>query len=125
MAEHRDTVTLDGDELEDGDRLFVEVDGRDIAVFNVDGEYYAYNNFCPHQAGPVCEGRISGTRAASFDRSDLEVSLEWEREGNICNCPWHGWEFDVTTGECLTDANARLIEYPVREEDGEIVVELG
>lgn len=112
------------DELEPGERFLVELEGRDIAVFNVDGELYAYTNWCVHQAGPVCQGTLSGTRTATFDRETLRTEMRWEREGEILSCPWHGWEYDVTTGDCLSRRKARLISHTVHLQDGDVVVEI-
>lgn len=114
------------DELEEGDRMLVRLEGREIAVFRIEGELYAYTNWCAHQSGPICEGPLSGTQEARFNPSTLETEVEWVREGRILNCPWHGWEYDVTNGECLSsDSNdVALISHPVRVEDDEIVVEL-
>jgi nitrite reductase/ring-hydroxylating ferredoxin subunit len=116
-------VVCEHGDLEVGERKLLQVEGREIAVFNVDGTYAAYVNWCPHQGGPACEGLMSGTREASYDRESGEVSLEWTREGKVVNCPWHGWEFDVRTGECLSRRPIQLPSYPVRVEDGEVVIE--
>lgn len=120
MTEH---VICEHGDLEEGERKLLQVEGREIAVFYVDGTYAAYVNWCPHQGGPACEGLMSGTREASYDRESGEVSLEWTREGKVVNCPWHGWEFDVSTGECLSRRPIRLPSYPVRVKDGEVVLE--
>lgn len=118
MSDH---VIAHTDELDDGDRLLCEIEGRQIAVFRIDGEYQAYTNWCPHQAGPVCEGTITGTWDAEFDRETLEVSMDWCNEDEILSCPWHGWEYDVTSGNSLS-SDARLLSHPVRVEDEEIIV---
>jgi nitrite reductase/ring-hydroxylating ferredoxin subunit len=73
----------------------------------------------------VCEGLLSGTTSASFDRETLEYEKEWIKQGRIVICPWHGWEFDVASGEATHDEDIRLISYPVRVDDGSIVVEVG
>jgi len=112
-------------ELDDGDRKIVQIEGREIAVFYKNGEYTAFVNWCPHQGGPACEGLISGTKEASYDRESREVSLEWTREGEVMNCPWHGWEFDITTGECLSRRPIQLPSYPVQIDDGNVVVDVG
>lgn len=83
-------------ELEPGDRCIVTLDGFSVGVFNIDGEYFALKNDCPHQRAPLCEGKLSGTT-----RSNRPGEYEWERDGQIISCPWHGWEFDVTTGESV------------------------
>ncbi|MFC6723562.1 Rieske (2Fe-2S) protein [Halobium palmae] len=120
MSEH--TVAKTG-ELDEGDRLLVELEGREIAVFNVDGEYLAYTNWCAHQAGPICEGTLSGTWDAEYDKEDLEVSMEWCNEDEVLSCPWHGWEYDITDGKSLT-SKAQLPSHPVRTEGDDIVVSL-
>jgi len=53
-----------------------------------------------------------------------EWEYGWDREGEILSCPWHGWEFDVLDGECLTDSRKQLITYDVTVEEGNIVVEI-
>ena len=119
MGEH---VVAEAAELAAGDHLVVELEGREIGVFNVDGEYVAHTNWCAHQSGPVCEGQVSGFQEASFDRESLETTYEWTKEGEVVACPWHGWEFDLITGECYSKDGVRLISHGVRVEDGEIVV---
>lgn len=109
------------DELSDGDRLIIEIEGKELAIFNINGEYHAYVNWCPHQAGPICEGDMTGTVEERFDRETLQSETEWIREGEILRCPWHGWQFDVTSGECLS-RSVRLVSYPVVEKDGELIV---
>ena len=121
MSDH---VVASADEIGEGERALVQLKGREIGVFNVDGEYHAFANWCAHQSGPCCEGPITGTQGAEFDRDTLEYTLEWIKEGQILNCPWHGWEFDVTTGECLSRKGKSLASFPVRVEDGDVVVTL-
>ena len=122
MAEH---VVATEAEFSDRDRIVTLLEGREIGVFEVDGEYHAVLNWCVHQGGPCCEGTLTGTREATYDRERNEVDLDWVREGRILSCPWHGWEYDVTDGECLSNGRYTLPSYPVRVEDGEILVDLG
>ena len=117
-----DYAVLPADDLEAGERVVVEVEGREIAVFNLDGEYYAYLNWCAHQGGPVCEGSLTGRIEASFDRASLETHEEWHADETLV-CPWHDWEYDIHSGRCRS-ADVRLPSYPVRVEDGEIWVEI-
>ena len=105
-------------ELDPGERVLVEVDGKEIAVFNVDGEYYALLNYCVHQGGPLCEGGTSGTLT-----EDGEGRLRYERKGEIVTCPWHAWEFDITTGEHLARPEKyRVPTYDVVVRDGDLFV---
>jgi nitrite reductase/ring-hydroxylating ferredoxin subunit len=86
----------------------------EIGVFNVGGKYFAYRNVCPHAGAPVCLGKICGTNLTS----DV-YKLEYGREGEILRCPWHGWEFDLLTGEHLVDERTRLKSYEVEVAAGE------
>jgi nitrite reductase/ring-hydroxylating ferredoxin subunit len=58
---------------------------------------------------------------ASFDRETLETCHEWVKDGQILACPWHGWEFDLATGESVSN-DTRMISYDVWTENGEIIV---
>lgn len=81
-------------ELPPGSRKIVEINGRSIGVFNVNGEYFAVRNTCPHQGGPLCEGAQTGLR-----QSTMPGEYTYTRRGEILRCPWHGWEFDMRTGQ--------------------------
>ena len=83
-------------ELGLGQRQIVEAEGRSIGVFNVDGSFYALKNSCPHQAAPLCLGSIKGMTMPSRPGEYI-----WARDGEILRCPWHGWEFDITTGRSI------------------------
>jgi len=110
------------EEFEENERLIAEVKGREIGVFRVDGEYRAYLNWCNHQGGPICKGSLTGRQTAKFDRDTLEMNLEWTEEDGVLVCPWHGWEFSLDTGVNLTRSDIELPSFPVREEDGEIIL---
>ena len=105
-------------ELTPGQRKIVEIDGRSIGIFNVNGTYIAILNVCPHALAPVCQGRIGGTTLTS-----LPGEYIWSREGEIIACPWHGWEFDLLTGDCLTDPR-RLKRFPVEVKDNQLYLRL-
>jgi nitrite reductase/ring-hydroxylating ferredoxin subunit len=108
------------DELPPGSRRVVELRGRRIGVFNVDGSVHALHDRCPHRAGPVCAGPLTGTRAV--DASGRPV---YRDAGRILRCAWHGWEFDVTTGRCLADPRVRVRRFPVEVVDGHVYVSAG
>lgn len=121
MADH---IVARTEDIAPGDRLIVELEGKEICVFNVDGDYHALLNWCVHQGGPCCEGTLGGTYDASFDRESLELSLDWVKEDRVLSCPWHGWEYEVTSGDCLSDGSRRLPKYPISTRDGKLVIEL-
>ncbi|HXF63125.1 MAG TPA: Rieske (2Fe-2S) protein [Caldilineaceae bacterium] len=100
------------DELPPGGRKVLEIAGRSIGVFNLGGEYFALRNRCPHQGGPLCQGRLTG-----FLMARVPGEYEYTRRGEILRCPWHGWEFDVRTGQSWFDpARTRVRTYPVSVE---------
>jgi nitrite reductase/ring-hydroxylating ferredoxin subunit len=105
------------EEVPDGGHIVVDVNGRSVGVFNVDGELYGLLNRCPHQGGPMCEGRMVGLLTA-----ERPGKLRFQKDHKLLACPWHGWEFDVKTGQSYCDpARLRLRKFPVEVENGEIV----
>jgi nitrite reductase (NADH) small subunit len=104
-------------DIRPGERRLVEVKGHAIGVFNVHGRFVAVLDVCPHELAPVCRGRVGGTTLPS-----PPGEYRWGREGEILACPWHGWEFDLLTGESLIDPRLRLRRYPVTVEDGTVFV---
>jgi nitrite reductase (NADH) small subunit len=106
-----------------GTHKVVEAGGRQIGVFNVAGRLYGLPNLCPHQTGPLCEGRrATGTLAA--DREG-DWKPRWVMEGEVITCPWHGLEYHVPTGRCLAYPEITLRRYPVTVRGGEVVVTVG
>ena len=93
-----------------GSHKVVEVKNRKIGVFNVNGELYALPNLCPHQVGPLCEGKVSGTLSAG---KETGWKLEWTHEGEIISCPWHGLEYRIQTGQSLAYPQIKLRSYPI------------
>lgn len=106
------------DDFDEGERVLVEVRGREIAVFNVGGEFYALANYCVHQGGPVCEGVLSGTLTKQGD------GIAYVREGEIISCPWHGWEFDIKSGEHLARSKYTIPSYEVVVHRGDVYLKL-
>jgi len=84
-----------GRELVAGDRI--------VALFNVDGAFYAMDGVCPHQGGPLGKGQLAGC---------------------ILTCPWHGWQFDVRTGQHQLNPRLRQPAFAVRVEDDSVLVDV-
>lgn len=102
MGDYYDVAAL-GD-IAPGESMLVEAGGKEIALFNCGGEYYALDNDCTHVGGPLSEGEVIGDRVV---------------------CPWHGAEYDIKTGEVLgPPADEGVRSYAVRIEDGRILVEI-
>ncbi|MEO7600079.1 MAG: Rieske (2Fe-2S) protein [Opitutus sp.] len=106
MAKH---IIGSAAEIAPGGRKLLVVDGRAIGVFNVGGEFFALRNRCPHQGAALCEGKLG-----SCITSNAPGSYEMTRTGEILRCPWHGWEFDIRTGQSWFDPKAvRVKSYEV------------
>lgn len=88
-------------EIQPGTVKKVEIGSQEIAIFNVDGHFYAMDNKCVHRGGPLCEGDLSGK----------EIT-----------CPWHAWRYDITTGANLDSPNVKMKVYEVKVEGDDILV---
>lgn len=93
----------EGLDLRPGQGKLVEVDGREIALFNVDGSYYALGAVCPHEGGPLQDGEVNG-----------ETII----------CPWHAYDFHVKTGECSVDPELRVMTFIVKTEGNDVLIEV-
>ena len=78
----------------------VNLNNKDIALFNIDGTFYAIDNTCAHRGGPLGEG---------------------DCKGKIVTCPLHGWQFDVTTGDCVVNPS-KVTKYDVKIEGTDVYV---
>ncbi|MBF6559163.1 MAG: Rieske 2Fe-2S domain-containing protein [Candidatus Binataceae bacterium] len=90
-------------EIPEGGAKVVEAGGRTIAIFNAGGSFHAIDNSCRHLGGPLGAGEVYGTRVI---------------------CPWHGWEFDFTTGANVDDPAMRVSCFAVRLEGDDVLVEV-
>jgi len=108
------------DEFDDDTRVIIELEGaREIGVLRVGNEFYAYSNRCLHQGGPVCEGIVIGKVNVVLDDEKRALGRVFASELNIV-CPWHGWEFDLKTGQSASEPSFRLHKFPVRVEEGSV-----
>ena len=101
-----------------GTHRVVEVDGREVGVFNIGGRLYGLANRCAHQGGPLCAGKVvTGTLVSEAP----DFKPRWTLDGEIVACPWHGLEYHVPTGRCLADPRISIRRYDVTL-DGDAVV---
>lgn len=110
-------------ELGPGDRKFVTVDGTTVGVLNVGGELYALENECPHQHGPVCSGKVGPALEGEFVAVGERVVERLDQERMAVSCPYHGWEFDLETGEHLGDDEYSVQTYAVVVEDETVFIQ--
>ena len=86
-----------------GTGIELVVEDRIVALFNVDGTLYALDGVCPHQGGPLGEGELAGC---------------------IVTCPWHGWQFDVSSGQHQLNSRMRQPSFPLRVEGDAVFIDL-
>ena len=91
-----------------------------VVVRNDKDEYYAVRGVCPHQGAMLGAGQLT-----SLTVSDEPGEYELTKHGEVLRCPWHSFDFDVTTGQCVSDPRLRVKTYPVHIEDGHVVVDVG
>jgi nitrite reductase (NADH) small subunit len=104
-------------ELPPGERRIIQVDGKTIGVFNVKGHYYALLNYCPHTGGALCLGPVTGTTLPS-----TTYEFKYGQEEAILRCAWHGWEFEIETGQALVDPKIKAKTYEVAVENDDVVI---
>ena len=84
-----------------GTGMVANVNDKEVAVFNVDGTFYAIDNICKHRGGPLGEGEL---------------------EGDTVTCPWHAWQYNVKNGNCLTKEGIKMDTYEVQVEGDEVKI---
>ena len=98
MAEH---TVAKVSEVSPGTSLVVEAGEKIVALFNVDGEFFAIDNTCVHQGGPLADGTVDKDKVT---------------------CPWHAWSYEIKTGKCNTFPDKKVAKYPVRVEEENIII---
>jgi nitrite reductase/ring-hydroxylating ferredoxin subunit len=109
-------------DFEDGRRALVDVDGREVFVFERDGRFYAFENVCRHMGGPVGEGMLIGRVEAILDDENRHLGDRFSTTEIHIVCPWHGWEYDIETGICAADRRIRLRRFEATTREGEVYV---
>jgi nitrite reductase/ring-hydroxylating ferredoxin subunit len=106
-------------EIAPGQRKLFSIGGRPVVVFNLAGEFFALLNRCPHQGASLCDGLVTG-----FVSSTAPGEYTYERAGEVIRCPWHGWEFDIKTGQSWFDpAKAKVRTYQATARSGSQLME--
>lgn len=113
------TVVCRAEEVAPGQKRRVTVGRKRVVLCRSgSGEFYAVSDNCPHQGASLCKGTLDGLMLSSGPGR-----YAYGREGEILRCPWHAWEFDVTTGRSVWgEESYRLASYPVTVEDGDVFV---
>jgi nitrite reductase/ring-hydroxylating ferredoxin subunit len=98
----------------------VSAEGVEVGLLRVGGTIVAFENVCPHQGGPVCQGEVLGRVEAVLDDQKRVVQERVADARPVVVCPWHGHTFDAATGECITDPRIHLRRWRAVERDGRI-----
>jgi nitrite reductase/ring-hydroxylating ferredoxin subunit len=115
-------LVAESSDFDEGDRVIIEVNGTEIGVFRHGDGFVAYENRCLHQGGPACEGVLIG-KVEAVMAEDKTISGERFSETQIhFVCPWHGWEYDLSTGEAVADRRLKLRRFDVVERDNQVYV---
>jgi nitrite reductase/ring-hydroxylating ferredoxin subunit len=109
-------------EFKDGDRRIIFAGDNEIGVFRHEGQFYAYSNFCLHQGGPACEGLTIAKVEERLLPDKTSQGLYFSDTEMHFVCPWHGYEYDMKTGECVSDRKLKLRKYKVIEKGDEVYV---
>jgi nitrite reductase (NADH) small subunit len=108
------------DDFAEGRISTVTVGRAEIGIVRWSGKIYAVSALCIHQGAPLCQGVLAG-RMTALRPGDMAL----DDTAPVIACPWHGWEFDVRTGEAIWDPRLRVRVYPVRIVSDRVLVETG
>jgi nitrite reductase (NADH) small subunit len=114
-------ICRDG-ELPEGSVRIVQTVDAEIGVFFRSGIYYAYQNFCPHQGGPACEGVQMPQVVDVIGDGGLYLGQAYDENDIHIICPWHSYEFHLSDGTHVCDKKLRLKKYDVVQRDGQVYV---
>jgi nitrite reductase/ring-hydroxylating ferredoxin subunit len=108
-------------EFKEGDRKILRSGKHEIGIFKFESEFYAYSNFCLHQGGPACEGLMIARVEERLCPDKKSMGLHFTDDMNFV-CPWHGYEYDMKTGEHVADRSVKLRRYEIVQKENEIYV---
>src|SRR5215471_1141864 len=92
------------------------------SVFKDRGEFHAYSNYCLHQGGPACEGLIIAKVEERIMPDKTSKGLYFSDSETHFVCPWHGYEYDIKTGECVSDRKLKLRRYKIVQRGDDVYV---
>ncbi len=111
-------------DIPEGGRIVVDHGSRTIGIFRIEGKLYAYENVCPHQGGPVCQGTILPRVVEQLEpNSKASTGFRFDHEDMHIVCPWHGFEYSIDTGKHAGTPSFELTRVHVTESNGEVHVD--
>jgi nitrite reductase/ring-hydroxylating ferredoxin subunit len=109
-------------DFKEGGKKIIENGNSEIGVYRVHGNWYAYQNLCPHQGGPACEGLMMAKVEEIIAEDKTYKGMRFNHDEMHIVCPWHGWEFNVADGVACGDKKWKLRKYDVEIRGDEVYV---
>lgn len=119
LAQGREHVVATVAEIPPGSSKVVPIGRHGVGVYNVNGTFYAIANYCPHEGGPLCAGRVRGRTVVDESVPGDSVMV---RDNEFIYCPWHQWGFELATGTTAVKPEWSIRTYPVRVVGDEVLV---
>lgn len=117
-----DVFVAKASQFPDGDRRIVSHGNTEIGVFHWQGQFFAYENLCLHQGGPACEGLMMHKVEDVLAPDKTWQGQKFSKDEIHFVCPWHGYEYDLKTGECAADRKLKLKSFNVVKRGEDIYV---
>lgn len=111
-------------EFADPGRKIIALDRVEVAVFKLDGEFFAYLSHCPHMGGPACQGKMIAKVEEIIAEDRTSMGMAFSKTAMHVVCPWHGYEFDIRTGVHPGNPKARLKKLAVAVRGGDVIIKL-
>jgi nitrite reductase/ring-hydroxylating ferredoxin subunit len=118
LPQGREHVVCTEEEIPPGTHKVFPIGRHGVGVYNVNGAFYAIANYCPHEGGPLCTGRVHGRSVVS----DAPGGASVIREGEYLYCPWHQWGFELATGTTAVKPEWSIRTYPVKVLGHKVIV---
>jgi nitrite reductase/ring-hydroxylating ferredoxin subunit len=119
-----DVAVAKASSFADPGRKVFDVNGTEVGIFKLGGEFYAWENRCPHLDGPACQGKLLPCYEEAVNEDKTSSGRRYSASDMNVVCPWHGFEFDIRTGRHPTNKAVRLKAVPMRVEGDDIVVSI-
>jgi nitrite reductase/ring-hydroxylating ferredoxin subunit len=110
-------------EFAEGGYRVLRVDRLEVGIFHEAGRLFAYENRCPHDGGPVCQGKVIARVEEQLGPDQTSRGLRFSSKRNIV-CPWHGWEFDIESGRHCGDPKHRLRPVGIRVREDRVYLDI-
>ena len=121
-TQEKEIFVADSSEINEGERKIVPFGNTELGVYRMNGKLYAYQNLCAHQGGPACEGLTMPKVEEVIAKDKTYQRMRFNYNEWHIVCPWHGWEYDLTTGEFVVNRKVRLKKFEVVEKGGKIYI---